>query len=148
MLFRSICHIICNVTSSSYFCITHRDRSASYLDLHLEIDSEGLLRTQHYDKREDLNFPIVNFPFICSNIPAAPVYGVYISHLIRYSRACGSYQDCIERGLLLTMKLLNQEFLLVKLKSSLRKFYGHHHDLVDRFGISESQMTTDMFHLS
>jgi hypothetical protein len=30
----------------------------------------------------DFNFPIVNFPFVCSNIPAAPAYGVYISHLI------------------------------------------------------------------
>ena len=39
-------------------------------------------------------------------------------------------------------------FLLVKLKSSLRKFYGLHHDLVDCYGISVSQMTTDMFHLS
>jgi hypothetical protein len=29
-------------------------------------------------------FPIVNFPFLCSNIPAAPAYGVYISQLIRY----------------------------------------------------------------
>ena len=39
-------------------------------------------------------------------------------------------------------------FLLVKLKSSLRKCYGRHHDLVDRYGISVSQMTTDMYHLS
>jgi hypothetical protein len=39
-------------------------------------------------------------------------------------------------------------FLLVKLKSSLRKFNGHHYDLVDRYGISVSQTTTDMFHLS
>jgi hypothetical protein len=78
----------------------------------------------------------VNFPFICSNIPTAPAYGVYISQMIRYSSACGSYQDFLDRGLLLTMKLLNQGFLLVKLKSSLRKFYGRHHDLVDRYGIS------------
>ena len=85
---------------------TDTDRSASYLDLHLEIDSEGRLRTKLYDKRDDFNFPIVNFPFICSNIPAAPAYGVYISELIRYSRACGSYQDFLYRGLLLTSKLL------------------------------------------
>jgi hypothetical protein len=58
---------------------TDTDRSASYLGLHLEIDSEGWLRTKFYDKRDDFNFPIVNFPFICSNIPAAPAYGVYIS---------------------------------------------------------------------
>jgi hypothetical protein len=51
---------------------TDTDMSASYLDLHLEIDSEGRLRTKLYDKRDDFNFSIVNFPFICSNIPAAP----------------------------------------------------------------------------
>ena len=122
---------------------TDTDRSASYLDLHLEIESQGRLKTKLYDKRDDFNFPIVNFPFICSNIPAAPAYGVYISQMIRYS-----YQDFLDRGLLLTRKLLNQGFLLVKLKSSLWKFYGRHHDFVDRYGISVSQMTTDMCHLS
>ena len=49
---------------------------------------------------------------------------------------------------MVTRKLLNQGFLLVKLKSSLRKCYCRHHDLFDRYGISVSQMTTDMFHLS
>ena len=115
------------------------------LDQHLEINSQGRLRTKLYDQRVDFNFPIVNFPFICSNIPAAPIYGVYISQLIWYSRTCGSYQDFLERGLLLTRKLLNQGFLFVKLKSSLRLFYGSHHYLVDRYGISVSQMTTDAY---
>jgi len=67
---------------------------------------------------------------------------------MRYSRACGSYRDFLDRGLLLTRTLLNQGFLLVKLKSSLQKFYGRHHDLLDRYGISVSEITTDMFHLS
>jgi hypothetical protein len=61
----------------------------------------------------------------------------------------GSYwsiSDTRDRGLLLTRKLLNQGFLIVKLKPSLPKFYGRHHDLVDRYGISVSQMTTDVFH--
>jgi hypothetical protein len=120
---------------------TYTDRSASCLDQHLEIDSEDRLRTKHYNKRDDFNLPIVNFPFICSNIPAAIGYGVYISQMIRYSRACGSYQDVLDIGLLQTRKLLNQGFLLVKLKPSLRKFYGRHHDLVDRYGICVSQMT-------
>ena len=102
------------------------------------------LKTKLYEKRDDFNFPTVNFPFICGNIPA---YGVYISQLMQYSRASGSYQDFLDRGLLLTRKLLNQGFLLVKLKSSLRKFYGRHHDLVDHYGISVSQMTMNMFHL-
>jgi len=49
------------------------------------------LKTKLYHKRDDLNFhAIFNFPFmsICSKIPPAPVYGVYFSQLIRYSRAC------------------------------------------------------------
>ena len=37
---------------------TDQDTSASYLDLHLEIDSEGRLRTKLYDKRDDSNFHI------------------------------------------------------------------------------------------
>ena len=127
---------------------SNTNRSASYLDLHLEIDSEGRLRTKPYNKRDDFKFPIVNFPFICSNIPAALAYGIYISQMIRYSRACGSYQDFLDRGLLLTRKLRNQGFLLVKLKSSVREFYGRHHNLVDRYGISVSNMTTDMLHMS
>ena len=57
---------------------TDTDTSTSYLDIHLEIDSEGRSRTKLYDKRDDFNFPIVNFSFICSNILAAPAYGVLV----------------------------------------------------------------------
>jgi hypothetical protein len=62
---------------------TDTDRLASYLDLHPEIDSKGRLRMKLYDERNDLNFPIVKCPSICSNISAAPAYGVYISQSIR-----------------------------------------------------------------
>ena len=37
---------------------TDTDTSALYLDLHLEIDSEGRLRTKLYDKKDDFNVPI------------------------------------------------------------------------------------------
>ena len=79
-------------------------KTGSYLDIHLEIVSEGRLRRKLYDKRD--NFPIVKFPFKCINIPAAPAYRVHSYQLIRYIRACGSYQDFLDRGLLLTRKLL------------------------------------------
>ena len=61
------------------------------------------------------------------------------------SRASGSYHDFLDRGLIITRKLLNRGFILVKLKSSFRKFYGHYHDLINRYGISVSQMTTWYF---
>ena len=78
----------------------------------------------------------MNFPFIYSNIPAAHL------SVDRYSRACGYYPNFHDRGLLLTRKLLNQGLLVVTgmLKSSLRKFYGRHLDLVNRYGIFVSQM--------
>jgi len=37
---------------------------------------------------------------------------------------------------------------VVKFKSSLRKIYGRHQDLVNSYGISVSQMITDMFSFS
>jgi len=115
---------------------TETDSCTSYLDLHIDIDSVGRLRTKLYDKRDEFNFPIVNFPFICSKIPAAPAYGVYISQMMRHSRAWGSYQNFLDIGLMPSRKLLNQRFPLVKLNSSLRKLSGRHHDLVDHYGIS------------
>jgi hypothetical protein len=45
--------------------------SASFLDLYLELDDSGQLSTKIYDKRDDFNFKIINFPNMCSNIPAS-----------------------------------------------------------------------------
>ena len=50
--------------------------------------------------------------------------------------------------LTLTRKLMNQWLLLVKLKSSLRKIYGHHLDFVNSYQLSVSQITTHMVPLS
>jgi len=110
--------------------VTATDKSASYLE-------KGRLRTKAYD-----------FPFLCSNIPTAPAYGVYISQLILYWTACDTSWNTLLRGLLLTRKIPIQGFLLVKLKSSLRTFYSRNHDLIDIYGISVSHMTMDMFDLS
>jgi hypothetical protein len=50
------------------------------LDLYLEFDDSGQLSTKIYDKRDDFNFKIINFPNMCSNIPASPAYGVCIAY--------------------------------------------------------------------
>ena len=42
-------------------------------------DSGGRLSTRLYDKRDDFDFHIVNFPFLSRNIPSGPSYDVYIS---------------------------------------------------------------------
>ena len=60
------------------------DHLADYLDLTFIIDSGGKLSTRLYDKRDDFDFHTVNFPYLSSNIPSGPSYGVYISQLITY----------------------------------------------------------------
>ena len=85
---------------------------ASYLDLLLSIDSDGQLRTSLYDKRDDFNFHITNFPFLSSNVPSSPAYGVFISQLIRYARACSSYECFILRAARLSSKLLRQGYVM------------------------------------
>ena len=107
--------------------------SASYLDLLLSIESAGQLRTFLYDKRNDFNFHITNFPFLSSNIPSSPAYCVFVSQLIRYARACSSYECFILRAARLSSKLLGQGYVMERLKSSLRKFYG-------RYGFSSNIM--------
>ena len=102
---------------------TESNTSASYLDLLLSIESDGQLRTSLYDKRDDFKFHITNFLFLSSNIPSSPAYGVLISHLIRYARACSSYECFILRATRLSFKLLIQGYVMERLKSSLRKFY-------------------------
>ena len=76
--------------------------------------------------------------------PASPVYGVYISQLLHYCRACPQYSDFINRAQLLTQKLLKQGYVAPKLKFSLQKLYGRHHNLVESDEISISQMTMDL----
>ena len=64
------------------------DDQANYLDLTFIIGNNNKLYTKLYDKLDDFNFHIVNFPFLSSNIPSGPLYGVYISQLIRHARCC------------------------------------------------------------
>ena len=99
---------------------TESNTSASYLDLLLSIECDGQLRTPLYDKRNDFNFDITNFPFLSSNIPSSPAYGVFISQLIRYARACSSYEWFILRAARLSSKFLGQGYVMERLKSSLR----------------------------
>ena len=54
---------------------------ASYLDLLFIRDNSNNMTTKLYDKRDTFGFHIVNFPFMSSNIPSAPAYGVYASQL-------------------------------------------------------------------
>jgi hypothetical protein len=75
----------------------------------------------------NFNFSIVNFPYLCSNIPASPAYRVYISQLNRYARACSTYYHFLVGDSLLINKLMSQGFQLSRLQAVFRKFYHGHY---------------------
>ena len=124
---------------------TDADHQASYLDLDLSYNRDKRLLVKLYDKRDDFNFNIVNFPFLSSNIPQSPAYGVYVSQLIRYARASSAYSDFLVRSRLLTSKLLGQGYNRFKLITTFKKFYGRHSDLIGKFQLSVTHMVTDLF---
>ena len=59
------------------------DTEASFWGLHLFI-SNVIVPTKIYDKRDDFDFEIVNFPFLDGDVARSASYGVYISQLIRF----------------------------------------------------------------
>ena len=46
-----------------------------------------------YDKREDGDFEIVNFPFLDGDVPRSTSYGDHLPKLIRFARASSHVGD-------------------------------------------------------
>ena len=74
------------------------DTEAAFLDLNLSIHND-IVSTKIFDKRDDFNFDIVNFPFLDGDVPQRPSYGVYISQLIRFARASSHVTDFNNRNI-------------------------------------------------
>ena len=90
------------------------DTEVSFLDLRLSI-ADSFVKTKIYDKRDDFDFDIVNFPFLDADIPRSTSYGVYISQLIRFARVSSHVDDFNTRNKVLTAKLLKQGYRYHKL---------------------------------
>ena len=74
-----------------------------------------------FDKRDDFDFEIVNFPFLDGDVPRSTSYGVYISQLIRFARASSYVADFNIRNKLLTQKFLKQGYRYHKLRKTFSK---------------------------
>ena len=121
------------------------DHLADYLDLTFIIDSGCKLSTRLYDKRDDFDFHIVNFPFLPSNIPSCPSYGVYILQLIRYARCCSHYEDFRYCHNCLVDRLLSQGYRALRLEKSFKKFYSRYQDLIEKYQGSVNVMMNNSF---
>ena len=91
--------------------------------------------TKICDKHNDLNFEIVNFPFLDGDVLRSTSYGVYISQLILFARASSYITDFNTCSKLLTQKLLKQGYLYHKLRKTFSKFYRRYYDLISKFQV-------------
>ena len=121
------------------------DDPANYLDLIFIIESNNRLYTKLYDNHDDFDFHIVNFPFLSSNIPSSPSYGVYISQLIKYARCCSYYDDFRYRHKRLVGRLLSQGYEVKRLRNSFKIFYGRYPDLTGKYQRLVKDMLADSF---
>ena len=110
------------------------DTEATFLDLHLSIFND-IVSTKIYDKRDDFDFEIVNFPFLDGDVPRSTSYGAYISQLVCFARASSYVADFNTRHKLLTQKLLKQGYGYHKLRKTFTKFYRQYYDLISKFQI-------------
>ena len=85
-------------------------------------------KTKIFDKRNDSDFHIVNFPFLDGDVRRSISYGVYISQLIRFARVSSHVDDLNTRYKVLTAKLLRQGYRYHKLHKSFSNFYRRHFD--------------------
>ena len=106
------------------------DTEAPFLDLHLSIPN-GSVSSNMYDKRDDFDFDIVNFPYLDGDVPCRPSYGVYISQLIRFARVCSHVEDFNARN----KCLLKQGYRYHKLRKAFPKFYRRHYELISKFNV-------------
>ena len=88
-----------------------------------------------YDKPDDFDFDIENFPFLDGDVPRRASYGVYISQLIRFARVCNHVADFNARNKCLTAKLLQQGHRYHKLRKTFSKFYRRHYELISKYNV-------------
>ena len=87
------------------------DNKAAFVDLHLSI-SNDIVSTKIYDKRDDFDFEIVNFPFLDGDVSR------YFSQLIRFARASSHVADFNTRNKLSTQKPLKQGYQYHKIRKT------------------------------
>ena len=110
------------------------DTEAPFLTLNLS-NTNGIVSSKTYDKQDDFNFEIVNFPFLDEDVPRSPSYGVYISQLIRFARVCSNVEGFNNRNIFLAAKLLKQGYRYHKIRKTFSKFYHRHSELIVKYNI-------------
>ena len=97
--------------------------------------SNGTVSTKLYDKRDDFDFDIVNFPFLDGDAPGVPHMGCTYLNLLD-SPELLQILVTNYRNKALTAKLLRQGYRYFKLCEAFSKFYRRHSVLVEKYSVS------------
>ena len=112
---------------------TNTDNRCTFLDLATRTRLNKLTY-KSYDKRNDFNFDIINYPDLNSNIPRNPSYGVFISQLVRFCDVNYERDNFLTDVRILAQKLIKQNFEPTILKAKFWKFYGNNLVRWSKFG--------------
>ena len=107
--------------------------NVNFLDLNMKIDDNSNLDISIYDKRDDFNFDIVNFPYMDSCIPRKPALGIFLSQLIRYARICTHFDDFSQRAMKLSRRLQNQGYRAAELRKLIVRFYNERGPIIEKY---------------
>ena len=117
--------------------------------MHLSISNDNV-STKIYDKRDDFDFEIVNFPVLDGNVPRSTSYGVHIFQLICFAKASSYVVDFNTHNKLLTQKLHKQGYRYHKIHKNFSKFIDYTMILYlnSKFdlnqGLSETEFYSDL----
>ena len=97
-----------------------RDK-CNFLDLTISI-YKGKFIYRSYDKRNDFDFKVVNYPNLAGNIPSSQSYGVFISQLLRFCNVNSSFKNFVSDVQHMVHTLCNQNFQYDTLLSRFGRF--------------------------
>ena len=121
------------------------DKHCTFLDIDITINRNKTLTTNIYDKRDDFQFTINNFPNVSGNIHAARSHGIVISQLIRYSKVCMKVNDFICRTKNMMQKLRDQFFNTKMLRKKFSNFYDKYYHLVSKYNCTKRALCKLVF---
>ncbi len=110
-------------------------RKTTFLDLTISI-YRGKFYIKLYDKRNDYNFEVINYPFLDGNIPKGQSYGIFISQLVRLARINSSFNGFLSDCKNLVRKLERQSFNIAALRKRFEIFVDKYFNIWGKFGVN------------
>ena len=116
----------------------------NFLDLRISV-FRGKFRYKSYDKRDDFDFEVCNYPNLHGNIPWKGAYGVYISQLVRFCNINLSLKNFIEDVKRMSQKLLKQGYLQHLLLHTYLKFCNSYCLMWAKYGVNLGELHNNIF---